>query len=178
MWNKIQKTLLTLLSLAIVALLWMVWDIRSELPRTGYVVLEEVFKEFDMTKELQQSFQASAIKRVEYLDSLELNIRSLSAELEAKPAPTKEEIIDFNKRKEEYYVMKDEIEEINMTLSKEFDSQIYEQLNQYLGDFGRENGFTYIFGTQGTGTLMYASDGENVTQDVIVYINEKYSGRK
>jgi outer membrane protein len=178
MWNKIQKTLLTLLSVAIIALLWMVWDIRSELPRTGYVVLEEVFKEFDMTKELQQSFQANAIKRVEYLDSLELNIRSLSAELEAKPSPTKEEIMNFNRQKEEYYVMKEEIEEVNMNISKEFDSQIYQQLNQYLSDFGRENGFTYIFGTQGTGTLMYASDGENVTQDVIVYINEKYSGRK
>lgn len=61
-------------------------------------------------------------------------------------------------------------------LTERYESEVLEQLNKYVGDYGREHKCMMVFGGQGNGNFMYVDSSLNVTQDVIVYINSKYAG--
>ena len=51
------------------------------------------------------------------------------------------------------------------------------QLNEYIEDFGEENKLDYIFGANGTGTIMYGNESKDVTKEVVTYVNKKYVGK-
>ena len=51
-------------------------------------------------------------------------------------------------------------------------------LNDVILDYGKENECDYILGADGSGSLMYAKDSDDITKDVLVYINNKYKGVK
>lgn len=39
-----------------------------------------------------------------------------------------------------------------------------------------KKGYRYIFGAEGSGVLMYADERNNITKEVIEYINARYKG--
>jgi Skp family chaperone for outer membrane proteins len=49
-------------------------------------------------------------------------------------------------------------------------------MNQYVKDFGSKYGYTYIFGADGSGFLMYSLEANNITKEVKEYINSRYKG--
>jgi outer membrane protein len=69
-----------------------------------------------------------------------------------------------------------QFEDDNQALKREFDQEIYKQLNQYMKEFGEKNGYRFILGAEGSGVLMYANEGYNVSEQVIKHINERYQG--
>ena len=72
--------------------------------------------------------------------------------------------------------MKQDFEEDNDELSKKYDQQILDQLNQYVMDFGKAHSYAMILGSDRNGNLMYAEESYNVSADVIQFINSKYKG--
>ena len=50
------------------------------------------------------------------------------------------------------------------------------QLNQYVKEFGEKNSYDIIHGANGNGSLMYAKDILNLTEEVKAFINNKYKG--
>lgn len=59
-------------------------------------------------------------------------------------------------------------------LSARYTNDIWKYINDEVAKFGEENGYDYILGATGSGSLMYADSSRDVTNDVIKYINQKY----
>ena len=62
-------------------------------------------------------------------------------------------------------------------MAKQYTDQIWEQLNQYIKDFGTQHKYKFIFGSRGDGNLMYAEEQDNITSEVLTYVNERYQGK-
>jgi outer membrane protein len=166
--------LLIVVTILTAFLVYKVLDNRTM--KTGYVDLNKVLSEFKLKQELEQKLTLITEKRNMIIDSLEFELKVLSKQLNQEKLPAKDKISLFETKKEEYFEKKKNFEDDNARLTKQYDEQIFTQLNQYVKDFGEKNEYAYILGADGSGVLMYSDQGMNITEEVNKYVNERYKG--
>ena len=143
--------------------------------RTAYVKSNLLFDEFKLKKQLELELKNVQDKRQAVLDSLALELRLLSTSIRNSGAG-KEKIETFKIKQETYMIKDKSFKEDNAALTRKYDDQIWTQINQYVKEYGEKNGYRYIFGANGDGSLMFAGDGEDITDKVIQFINNRYEG--
>lgn len=144
-------------------------------PKTAYVNLGEVFESFAGKKELAFRLDKLKNQQKSMLDSMELTIRSLQQAAEsakngqavlAKLQNTKQTYQYLNAQFSEQYQIQDE----------SYSEKVWTQINQYVTDYGKDNGYDFIYGANGNGSLMYGSSANNITEEIINHINQRYEG--
>jgi outer membrane protein len=123
-----------------------------------------------MKKELEKKYKEVESIRKSILDSIYNEIR---IKVEVKDANS--ESIDLLKK--EFLLKKETYERENSETMTQYNEQIWNQLNEYTKQYGKENNYEFIFGASGQGVLMYAEDSKNITADLLEYVNIKYSGK-
>lgn len=53
---------------------------------------------------------------------------------------------------------------------------LVKKVKDYVKDYGKENNYTYIFGSNESANIMYAEEGLDITQDILSEMNEEYGG--
>ena len=139
--------------------------------KQAYLDTAQVFDAFTLQKELRTQLENLQSKRQTRLDSMELRLKAMAGSSEFDRDRPGQEFISLSNL---YTHQKKKFDEENLRLSREYDRQIWNQLNQYIEDFGEEKNYTMIFGANGQGNLMYAKDTKDITQELIDYINRKY----
>jgi outer membrane protein len=145
-------------------------------PKTGYVDLVMVYNEFNMKKELDGKLQEVQEKRKNIMDSLalQLNILGQRAELSAEG----DSIRYIYAQQRNYYLMhQQQFEQDNGSTAQIYQEQIWKQINQYVTEYGKEHDYSYIFGGDGTGSVMYSENGNDLTEEMKVYVNTRYEGK-
>lgn len=165
--SLIINIVITLFLIGVLALIFL-----NREKKVAYVTTMKVFDGFTMKKEVEIKYQKIQIAKQTFLDSLRLEIQSL----EAVKKDFNEE--KWNNLKKLYLLKDDQFTQENELLYKDFTEQIWKQLNQYIEDYGKEKKYDFLFGASGQGNLMYANDKEDKTNEVIEYVNDKYSGKK
>jgi len=61
-------------------------------------------------------------------------------------------------------------------MNKEINQKVWERLNPLIQAFGKEHHIEMLIGANGMGTLLYASEEKDMTQDLIQYVNRAYEG--
>jgi outer membrane protein len=149
---------------------------RMNKPRLGFIVIQQVFEGFSMKKEYENKFTAVKNARLKILDSLQLQLKLVANKLDQQNEKKQEDILEFKNGRDIFMQRKEQFENDNATLSAQYDQEILTQLNQYVKDFGEKNGYTYIFGNDGNGSLMYAEADNDLTKQIIEYVNGRYKG--
>lgn len=135
---------------------------NGEVHPIAYVINQEVFAGFKGREELNEKLEHTRQRHKQVLDSL---YSQLGNEKDG------EAIKAFSQKSRGF--MEDEQE-----LSDRYTQQIWKQINTYVNDYGKENDYEMIFGANGSGSLMYASDAVNVTEEVLEYLNRRYAGEE
>ncbi len=150
-------------------------------PKTAYVELNMIYNDFQMKKELEAKLTNVQQTRKTILDSLELRLKVLSAQLRGMAQQDKKVMAEqagrFEALREEYFTKQKMFSEDNDRTTGQYSEQIWKQINQYVKDYGKENGYAYIFGADGSGALMYGTEKENITDKLKAYVNERYQGK-
>ena len=148
--------------------------------KTAYVDISKVYNEFELKKECEGKYTHIENARKTILDSLEITLNMLSQRIRSNHKKDKNEleaqIQEFELKRQDYLLKKKNFEEDNDRTAKKFDEEIWKQINQYVKDYGKENDYTFIFGAEGSGAVMYARETKNISEEVIKYINSKYKG--
>jgi len=147
-------------------------------PKIGYIDIKTVFDGFELKKDLEKKYKTVVAKRNKVIDSLYLDLKIASNSIENKREKDPEKILDFRNKSELYNQQRIRFEEDNNALSTQYDSEILAQLNQYIQDYGDQNGYLFILGNQGDGTIMQARDSKNLTKEIIEYTNKRYNDKK
>jgi outer membrane protein len=50
------------------------------------------------------------------------------------------------------------------------------KVKDFVGEYGEENGYTYIFGSNESANIMYAKEGKDITDEVLKALNKEYGG--
>lgn len=59
-------------------------------------------------------------------------------------------------------------------VNKTINEKVWERLNVKIQDFGKKEHIEMLIGANGMGTVLYASESRDVTDDLIKYVNESY----
>jgi len=146
--------------------------------KTGYIDLKELYNKFDLKKEMERKLSSMQAFSNNFIDSLDLEIMALSKQSDQSGGKNVKLEDMIKEQKRQYLVKKAELEDRNKEMAVKYDEQIWNQLNQYISDYGETNHYQYVFGVQGTGSIMYASKQNNITEDVVSYVNQRFHGKK
>ncbi|PKP22872.1 MAG: hypothetical protein CVU05_01935 [Bacteroidetes bacterium HGW-Bacteroidetes-21] len=144
--------------------------------KNAYVNLSVINAEFEMKKDLEKKYNETVSARTKILDSLKLEVIMLQKLVEK--SNDKDQFYKYNVKKENYLYKENEFENDNANLSEKLSGEVWKQLNEYVEEYGKAYGYDYIFGAAGNGSLMFANSGNDITEDVVKYINLKYNDKK
>ena len=167
---------LPLINIVLILVGFVYVGITSTKEKTAYVNISEVYNEFDMKKELENKIIGVQTQRKQVMDSLELSLRLKSNQLATVTKMSVEDRQTFELMQRNYMTQRDQFAAENEKVTQEFKNQIFIRLNEYAKEYGEEEGYDYLFGTSGQGSIMYAQPKHDITKEVIKYINEKYKG--
>jgi outer membrane protein len=143
---------------------------RSNEGKHAYILTQKMFEEYNGTKEYRNKLKSMEFQQKNLLDSLSLVIKLMEGKVPEKSPELLAKKTQYNKVYEQVYTyQQEEIERYN--------DQLWKQINQYVEEYGKANGYAFIYGANGTGNLMYADTTYNITPEVIRFINEKYAGK-
>lgn len=130
-------------------------------PKSVFFYNEKVFAAFNGKIELENKLKIEQGRNKASLDSLSSLIVSGRTDLKVLYDHTAE----LASMREEQ-------------LTQKYTADIWKFINDSAADYGKENNYEFIFGALGNGTLMYASDKNDVTDEFIKYLNAEYTGAK
>jgi len=55
---------------------------------------------------------------------------------------------------------------------------LIKSIKDYIKDYGKKNGYDYIYGTGDNATILYAKDGYDITEDVLKLLNDEFKAGK
>jgi outer membrane protein len=172
-----KKTSIIICLLSVALVIALVCCYYRSVEKTGYVEISKLFEEFKLKKELAAQLQQIKSTRKNITDSLEFELKAIAKQIQVEGQKDKLRINEFELKRERYFEKKKQFEDDNIAVGKQFDTQIIAQLNQYVKDYGDKHGYTYIFGADGSGFLMFSLEKKNITEEVKIYINERYKGK-
>ena len=148
-----------------------------ELKKVAYVNTNKVFSEFEMKQELERKLETDLYSKKALVDSLMFQLTSLKNQLESEQEPSQKKIEEFYQLQAYYAKQKETYEQYQINETQKYDAQILGQMTQYINDYGKENAYDFIFGADNSGTVLYGDPIGDVTEEVLIFINEKYQGK-
>lgn len=130
---------------------------RKHPGKTAFIYNQKVFEGFKGTQDLKEKLKQVQLKDKGMLDSLGILIGQGRTDLEP-----------LHQRKLQ------ESELYQQHLSDQYTADIWKRVNTYISDYGKNQGFDFIYGASGDGSLMYAREGLDITDVVIDYCNQRY----
>jgi outer membrane protein len=158
--------------------LWKTTALEKDVEKTAYVNLTVLFDGFEMKKELAISLKRDLSQKQNELDSLLFQLQAFNNKLSSVKRNDKQELLNFQQMQNYYVQQKKTLDEYQYSKTQQFDSQIIEQMTQYIKDFGNDNDYEYIYGLNSNGNIMYARDHKDISKEVLQFINGKYQGKK
>lgn len=143
--------------------------------KIAYVEINSLYDSFAFKKEMENKLVNIKRTRKNILDSMQLQLRVLASSLD--PKKEKDKLL-FEATRENYFKREKAFTEDNNALTGEYSASVLKQINQYIQEYGKQHGYTYILGADGNGSIMFADDEKNITEEVLTYLNDRYKGKK
>lgn len=167
---KLTKSKPSLLSIinSILLLGFIIFFIFSNLedknPQIVYLDNVAVFSGFNLAKDLNKLHQKELIHQKKKVDSL---VGLLQADSKEEPMETQQRQFVFENNK---------LKEMGEYFQNEVSQQVWNRVNDYIQQYGKQNNYKIILGTQGNGNIMYGDKEVNITEAFIEYANKIYEG--
>ncbi|BDD12872.1 hypothetical protein FUAX_53040 (plasmid) [Fulvitalea axinellae] len=133
--------------------------------KEGIIRTAALFEGFSGKKDLEAKLEKIRTIRNGQLDSMKVAMEKATLD-----GP------DLKKARRAYANSVASFEQEEQRLSQTYTDNIWKRLNGYVKEYGEEKGYRFIFGTQGSGNLMYARTEDDITDQVLEYANGKYEG--
>ena len=147
--------------------------------KTAYVDTSKLLEEYDEAKVIEEKFKAKGDE--------------MGKELEGEVARFKQEATSFQKnaqangqawaqengarlqKKEQElsYAQQALVQQLREESGVEMDSLV-KKVKKFIKDYGKEKGYTYIYGTGEAASILYAEDKLDITKEIVKLLNDKY----
>jgi len=150
--------------------------------KTAYVDTTKVIQDYKEMKDVESKFEARRDSLTQLItgpqqqfqqevQEYQQNMNSMSAtQRQAK----EQELQQKGQRLQQQQQM------IGQQLRNDSDAAIdgvVEKVKDFVAEYGKENGYTYIFGSNESANIMYAKEGLDITDDILKELNESYGGK-
>ena len=134
---------------------------------TAFVDLQKVYNGFKLKEELEAEYSQIITEQSKTLDSLNLLLIKAQNDGDQK---------QYELLNNEYQLYSEQLSATSDNLSEKLQSQIWAQITQFFTEYGEDHNLDFVFGAAGNGSIMYANKELDVTEEIIVELNDWYEG--
>ncbi|MFV8225340.1 OmpH family outer membrane protein, partial [Christiangramia aquimixticola] len=148
--------------------------------KTAYVDTKVLVEEYKEMKDVEAEFTSKSESVRQQLDSV---ASAFQQEVQAYQSQMGSMSEAQRKEKERALMQKQQMlqqqQQMQSSRLREESTAVMDSLvnkvKDYVKDYGKENNYTYIFGSNESANIMYAEEGLDITQDILAKLNEGYS---
>ena len=163
----------------IIVLLAIVLLASCQQEKIGYVDNVKLMDEYQQKIDVEAKFKVKADALAKTRDSI-----SQAFQMEAQTFQTKAQSMSQAKAQEEYAAMQQKGQAIGQQLQQrdqqlqlegqtEMDS-IVSSVKKEIKEYGKANGYSYILGGGDGGSVLYGTEANDLTDEIVKILNEKY----
>lgn len=131
---------------------------------TCYINSTKVLQSYHGAQAQHELFQVKARDWQLRIDSLGTELQSLSKAPAATRAAKEQELLRYRE------AIQQRAQQENQRLTQ----AVLAEINAYLKQYGKQKGYTFILGATENGSIVYAADEADITDDVLKGLNEQY----
>lgn len=147
--------------------------------KTGFVDNGKLINDYQKKKDIESKFKVKIDAFNQKADSigkafqLEVQVfQSKANSMSQKAAQDQYQVLSQKKQIQDYQLQAQE-QQIQKEGQAKIDSLIKE-VRKYVSDYGKNNGYTYILGSNDAGSVMYGKEENNLTQLILDELNKSY----
>ncbi|MEN9981419.1 MAG: hypothetical protein RL542_1206 [Bacteroidota bacterium] len=147
--------------------------------KTAYVDTSELMKEYTEAKDLEAKYKAQADEKGRQLEAEINHFKQEAANFQSQAqangqAWAQQKGAELQKREQQLgYAQQQLSQQLQQESGKEMDSLV-SGVKKFIKAYGKEKGYSYIFGTGDVASVLYAEEKYDITKDLIKALNEKY----
>jgi outer membrane protein len=147
--------------------------------KTAYVDTTLLMKEYTEAKDLEAKYKAKSEEKGRQLDAeiarFKQDAASFQSQAEANgQAWAQQKGAELQKREQQLtYAQQALSQQLQQESGAEMDSLV-SGVKKYIKTYGREKGYSYIYGTGDAASILYAEDKFDITKEIIKSLNDKY----
>lgn len=139
--------------------------------KIAYVESTRIFQEYKGAKAERDRLEARSKEFKLKIDTLNREVREAIIRYDGQSDNNTKQLIQLKEKQ-----LNDYQRSVQETLQSEESaamSKVAAELNAFLKDYGKRNHYKFIFIANPSGTIAYAAEGTNVTEDVLKEINKQ-----
>ncbi|WP_297333505.1 OmpH family outer membrane protein [Flavobacterium sp.] len=176
-----MKKSLLILGLAITLFSCNKEQVASGGMKTAYIDTVKLMEEYEELKDLESKGKVKSDEMARELEGeaqkLRLDAASFQNEAQSKGRQWAElKMQELQKRERELGIKQ---ETMMRQLQDEFGVKrdtIIAQMKKHIKEYGKKEGYDYIYGTGDAASVLYAKEQYDITADILKQLNEKYKG--
>ncbi|MBC7525146.1 MAG: OmpH family outer membrane protein [Flavobacterium sp.] len=148
-----------------------------------YVDVNKLIEGYNRTKIAKAEFDKKAVKMKSEVDTLVLKwqkeLQSYEKErvsMSPKELKLKQELLQNKQGQINSY--QEAIQKKIQEEDKKVTQTVVNDINDYIKEYGKKHGYKIIFGAIGGGSIMYAEESTDLTEDVLKGLNLEYGNKK
>lgn len=152
-------------------------------PKIAYIKSQDLFVGYEGMKEAKARYE-------EKVNGLQANFDTLSSDYQKSLKRFDQEYsrLGSKERAEKTQLLRSQVqnlEQYKQTVEEKIQKEdealsqgVYNQINDYIKQYGEANGYLIILGTTNNGNILYGQDAIDITKDVLEGLNKSYKGKK
>ena len=147
--------------------------------KTAYVDTSVLMKEYTEAKDLEAKYKAKSEEKGRQLEAEINRFKQEAAGFQAQAqangqAWAQQKGAELQKREQQLGAAQQQLaQELQQESGKEMDSLV-SGVKKFIKTYGKEKGYSYIYGTGDAASILYAEDKYDITKEIIKELNDKY----
>lgn len=147
--------------------------------KTAYVDTTVLMKEYTESKDIQEKYKAKAEEKGRQLEAEINRFKQEASSFQAQAQANGQEWAQKKgaelQRKEQQLAQAQQAlgQQLQQQAGTEMDSLVT-NVKKFIKDYGKEKGYTYIYGTGDPASILYAKEELDITKDIVKLLNDKY----
>ena len=147
--------------------------------KTAYVDTSVLMKEYTEAKDLEAKYKAQSAEKGRQLEAEINRFKQDAANFQSQAQANGQEWAqkrgaELQKREQQLsYAQQALSQQLQQDSSIEMDSLV-SGVKKFIKEYGKEKGYSYIYGTGDAATVLYAEEKYDITKDIVKALNDKY----
>lgn len=147
--------------------------------KTAYVDTSKLLEEYTEAKDIQAKYKTKSEEMGKELEAEVNRFKSDAASFQKNAqangqAWAQQNGAELQKREQQLsYAQQGMLQQLQQESGVEMDSLVV-NVKKFIKDYGKQKGYSYIFGTGEAASILYAEDKYDITKEIIQLLNDKY----
>lgn len=157
--------------------------ISCQQEKTAFVNNEKLIEEYQERKDIEDKYKVKVEALTSKKDSIGKGLQEEGMALQAKGANMSEAQQQelYGPYMQKRQMLQQQLQQEEQLMAQESQTEIdalLKKIDESIATYGAANGYTYIFGKNKVGSVLYGSEKNDITSAVLEELNKTYSATK